>query len=205
MIYRVKVDGNAISSGFGAVKEKVTGIFNSVKEKVTSTFDSIWNKVKGVADKLKNIFNFKWELPKLKLPKFSITGQFSLNPPQVPHLSVQWLKKAMDNGMIFDSPTIFGASGGSLLGAGDAGPEAVVGVGSLMGMISRAVSDMAGPMNAGAAGPDPAAAQMLNLLSQYLPQLANMSVVTDTGVMVGQLAPQMNRTLGEMMRRERRQ
>ena len=46
----------------------------------------------------------------------------------------------MNNGMILNSPTIFGASGNRLLGGGEAGPEAVVGVSSLMDMIQKAVS-----------------------------------------------------------------
>ena len=47
----------------------------------------------------------------------------------------------MNNGMILNSPTIFGASGNHLLGGGEAGPEAVVGVQSLMDMIQSAVSN----------------------------------------------------------------
>ena len=74
------------------------------------------------------------------MPHFSISGSFSLNPPSVPHFSVDWYRKAMNNGMILNSPTIFGASGNHLLGGGEAGPEAVVGVSSLMDMIQKAVS-----------------------------------------------------------------
>ena len=92
-------------------------------------------------NKLKSIFNFSWSLPHIKLPHFSISGSFSLNPPSIPHFSVQWYKKAMNNGMILNSPTIFGAAGNHLLGGGDAGPEAVVGVQSLMDMIQNAVSN----------------------------------------------------------------
>ena len=46
--------------------------------------------------------------------------------------------------MILNSPTIFGAVGGKLLGGGDAGPEAVVGVDSLRSMIGDAVAAAGG-------------------------------------------------------------
>lgn len=75
------------------------------------------------------------------MPHFSISGSFSLNPPSVPHLSVDWYAKAMENGMILSSPTIFGMANGNLLGAGEAGPEAVVGVSSLQSMIQNAVAN----------------------------------------------------------------
>jgi hypothetical protein len=89
---------------------------------------------------LKSVFNFSWSLPKIKLPHFSITGSFSLNPPSIPHFSVDWYKKAMSGGMILKDATIFGQSGGTLLGGGEAGDEAVVGVSSLRSMIQDAVS-----------------------------------------------------------------
>ena len=44
-----------------------------------------------------------------------------------------------ENGMILDNPTIFGMMNGKLLGAGDAGAEAVVGLHSLMSMIRTEV------------------------------------------------------------------
>ena len=84
--------------------------------------------------------NFKWEFPKLKMPHFKITGEFSLKPPSVPHLDVQWYAKAMQNGVILRNPTIFGAANGNLLGAGEAGPEVVVGASSLFDMIRGAVA-----------------------------------------------------------------
>ena len=46
--------------------------------------------------------------------------------------------------MILNSPTIFGAAGGNLLGGGEAGPEAVVGVDSLRSMIGEAVAAAGG-------------------------------------------------------------
>ena len=53
----------------------------------------------------------------------------------------------MDGGMILDKPTIFGAKNGSLLGAGEAGSETVVGTRSLMEMIRRAVAGMSTSTN----------------------------------------------------------
>ena len=107
-------------------------------------WDGITGFVKGAVDKIRSFFDFKWELPKIKLPHFSIQGHFSLNPPSVPHLAVDWYRKAMESGMILTSPTIFPAANGTLRGFGDAGPEAVVGVASLREMIADAVKDASG-------------------------------------------------------------
>ena len=87
---------------------------------------------------------FSWSLPHLKMPHLSISGRFSINPPSVPHFSISWYKKAMENGMILNSPTIFGMQGNTLLAGGEAGSETVVGTQSLMEMIRNAVASMAG-------------------------------------------------------------
>ena len=131
---------SGISFGLNAVQSTVSSILNGIKNTFTNVFNNVWSFVQGVVNKLKGIFNFSWNLPQIKLPHFSISGSFSLNPPSIPHFSVQWYKKAMNNGMILNSPTIFGASGNHLLGGGEAGPEAVVGVSSLMDMIQNAVA-----------------------------------------------------------------
>ena len=102
-------------------------------------WDGITGFIHGAIEKIKGFFNFEWSLPKIKLPHFSIQGSFSLNPPSVPHLAVEWYRKAMRDGMILTSPTILPAANGSLRGFGDAGPEAVVGVDSLRGMVASAV------------------------------------------------------------------
>ena len=131
---------SAVSSGLNAVKSTVSSILNGIKSTFTSVFNGVWSFVQGIVNKLKGIFNFSWSLPHIKLPHFSISGSFSLNPPSIPHFSVDWYRKAMNNGMILNSPTIFGASGNHLLGGGEAGPEAVVGVQSLMDMVQSAVA-----------------------------------------------------------------
>lgn len=132
---------SVVSSGFNAIKSTISGILNGIKSTFSSVFNGIWSFVSGIVNKLKSVFNFSWSLPKIKLPHFSISGSFSLNPPSIPHFSVDWYKKAMSGGMILKDATIFGQSGGSLLGGGEAGDEAVVGVSSLRSMIQDAVQN----------------------------------------------------------------
>ena len=114
------------------------------RDAVNNIFSGIVNFVKGAIEKIKAFFNFEWKLPEIKLPHFKIEGKFSLNPPSIPHISVDWYRKAMENGMILNSPTILPAANGTLRGFGDAGPEAVVGVDSLRGMIQSAVNQGGG-------------------------------------------------------------
>ena len=131
----------SITTGLNGIKSAASSALNALKSTFTNVFNGVWSFVQGIVGKLKSIFNFSWSLPHIKLPHFSISGSFSLNPPSIPHISVEWYKKAMNNGMILNSPTIFGASGNHLLGGGEAGPEAVVGVSSLMDMIQSAVAN----------------------------------------------------------------
>lgn len=107
---------------FGAAKDAVLNIFDSIKNGIKNKIESARDFVKGAIEKIKGFFNFKWELPKIKLPHFSITGKFSLNPPSIPHFSVKWYQK----GGIFDSPTMFGYGNGQVGGLGENGAEAIV-------------------------------------------------------------------------------
>ena len=122
----------AAVEGFSNMKsgviEKVTGIVSGVKTKfgeiksgITEKIEAARDAVKNAIEKIKGFFDFKWELPKIKLPHFSISGKFSLNPPQIPKFSVSWYKL----GGVFDKATLF-PYGGSIGGLGEDGAEAVV-------------------------------------------------------------------------------
>lgn len=160
---------NAITTVVNSVKTKVSSVFNSVKTTVSSVFNgikstasSVWNgiknaiitpieaaksKVKGIVDSIKGFFsNMSLSLPKIKLPHFSITGKLSLNPPSVPHLSIDWYK----DGGIMTRPTIFGFNGSSLMAGGEAGAEAILPIDKLKGYIADTVEDKMNVVNLGA-------------------------------------------------------
>ena len=135
---------STVSSVFNSVKSTVTSVWNSIKSAITTPINSARDAVKSAIDKMKSFFNFSWSLPTIKLPHFSISGKFSLDPPSIPHFSVSWYKKAMNNGMIMNGPTIFGfdSKTGKFLGGGEAGSETVVGTENLLQMIRSAVSSV---------------------------------------------------------------
>lgn len=133
---------NTISNGFTAAKNTVSSIFDSIKSKISSVMDGAKSAVSNAISNIKSKFNFSWSLPHLKLPHVSISGKFSLNPPSVPKFSISWYKKAMNNPMILNGATIFGAQGGKLLGGGEAGSEVVSGTNTLMKMIREAVASV---------------------------------------------------------------
>lgn len=105
-----------LTNAWNSIKSTVTTAWNSIKEKITAPIQAAKEKVKAIIDKIKSYFPFKVGkiISGLKLPHFKLTGKFSLTPPSVPKLSVDWYK----TGGIFDAP--------SVIGVGEAGPEAVV-------------------------------------------------------------------------------
>ena len=133
-----------ISSIWDGIKDAVSSKISAMWENIKSVFTGIWDTVSNIIQRIKDCFSFEWRLPKIKLPHFKITGSFSLSPPSVPHLSIEWYKKAMDDAYILSNPTIFGMSGGSLLGGGEAGPEAVVGTDKLGAIVREAVASVVG-------------------------------------------------------------
>ena len=143
------------SNLWGNIKDYIVNIWDNIKDSIATKlqnmwdgvknkFTGIWDTIKNFVEKIKNCFKFDWSLPKIKLPHFKIKGKFSLAPPSVPSLSIEWYKKAMNDAYILNDPTIFGLAGGKLLGGGETGSETVVGTNKLMDMITAAVASVAG-------------------------------------------------------------
>ena len=121
---------NAIKSSVNAVADNIKGAvsdkFNTAKSAVLSTFDGIKNgihdklqwaydKVRGIVDRIRDLFDFKWILPRPSLPHIewhwhSIGGMLSIPVFD----GVSWYAK----GGVFDAAT--------LIGIGEKGREAAL-------------------------------------------------------------------------------
>lgn len=134
---------SVISSGLHAASSVVSSVLSGIKSKFSSIWEGCKSVVSSAINHIKSAMNFSWSLPKLKLPHPKIEGKFSLDPPSVPHFSIDWYAKAMDAGMIMNRPTVFGydAVSNKLMAGGEAGSETVVGTQSLMNMIRDAVNN----------------------------------------------------------------
>lgn len=138
----------SLTSAISSMGTSISTWASGLPEKFSTAFTNAKTAVSNALDVLKSLLSGSLSFPHINLPHISISGSFSLNPPSVPSISVSWYAKAMKDGMILNNPTIFGAMNGKLLGGGEAGAEAVVGVNSLRGMIQQAVNN-AGGMNLG--------------------------------------------------------
>lgn len=124
LVNTVKYYWNALKLGIeiiiNAIATTVTDTFAKIKYAITHPIETAVAFVKNALDKIKSFFSgLTLELPHIKLPHFSLQGSFSLIPPSVPKISIDWYK----TGGIFTNPTIFPSSG---IGVGEAGAEAVL-------------------------------------------------------------------------------
>lgn len=135
----VKVVVNRIRTNFNTLKATLTAlwdgikttastVWNAIKTAITSPIQTAMNTVKSIINKIKGFFPLKVGrvFSGMKLPHFSVKG----SPPfgiggkgTKPSISVDWYAQ----GGIFNSP--------SIIGVGEAGPEAVLPIEKLQGMI----------------------------------------------------------------------
>ena len=95
-------------STYMSMADSITGgKLSSIKRAFTEKMNGARDVVRNSIEKIKGFFNFSWKLPDIKLPHFSITGKFGLNPPSIPKFSVKWYAK----GGLFTGPTIIPANG----------------------------------------------------------------------------------------------
>ncbi|WP_069648990.1 phage tail tape measure protein [Caloranaerobacter ferrireducens] len=132
---------NAVSETWEKLKDSTVAKWECIK---TSISNSINSAKAAVKNGLNQIFNFfrnlrlpKIKIPKIKLPHFKLKGEFSLAPPSVPKLSVNWYA----SGGIFNRP--------SIIGVGEAGAEAVLPIDRLDDILARALEKVKGTADFG--------------------------------------------------------
>lgn len=165
---------SGVTSAVNGIKSVVSSVFGVIKGLMTNPFETAWNIISGIVEKLKSVFNFSWSLPNIALPHFRVDGgRFPYGiggRGWMPSFGVDWYAKAMQNGMILRNPTIFGMSNGSMLGAGEAGSETIVGTNSLMNMIRSAVGNGAPVINMTVNASDQNVYQLADLVIDRLVQ-----------------------------------
>lgn len=181
------------SSVFNSIKSTATSVWNGVKNAITTPIEAAKNKVKGIVDSIKGFFSgMRLRIPSISLPplpRFSLTGSFSLKPPSVPRLSVSWNAK----GGIFNKPTIFDTASG-LQGVGEAGPEAIIPLNrDVLGGIGKGI---AGTMDYSQAVIAAKLDELIDRLEAMFLQFHNMQVVMDSGELVGAIKDEINSVLG---------
>lgn len=147
---------NTVSSVVGGIRDKISSTFNSVKSKVSSTWSGIKtaianpinaarDAVKSAIDRIKGFFSgLKLKFPKIqmpKLPKFTLTGKFSLMPPSVPKIGIKWNAE----GGIFRKPTVIPTMAG-LQGFAEprTGGEAIIPLNKLPSLMAQAMEKAGG-------------------------------------------------------------
>ena len=185
-----------VDSTFNKIKSAATTAWNAIKHAITHPIETAKDIIKSQLDKIKSFFDkLKLKFPSIKLPHFSIKGKFSLDPPSVPKLNIDWYAKAMHNAMLLNSPTIFGMNpAGQFMGGGEAGQEVVSGASTLMNMIQAAVRNENYATSY-------YLERLLAILAEYFPEIIeklDKEIVLDDGTLVGRLAPKIDRELGSI-------
>ncbi len=175
-----------LSSVFTSIKSTATSVWNGIKSAITGPIDAAKQHISNALNSIKSFFaNCKLSLPHIKLPHFSISGSFSLNPPSVPRLSISWYK----GGGIMTDPTLFGVNGSSLMAGGEAGPEAIL---PLRSFYTKLENMLDSKLN-------------MSAMEKYLAIIADNSdkgIYLDGGTLVGKLAPGLNRQLSVLAAQE---
>ena len=134
-----------ISSFFSDGWNKIVNGIKTFGQNFWDNLTSIWDKakqiVKDAIEALKNFFKFDWKLPDIKLPHFTVSGEFNLDPTNfsIPKIGVEWYAKAMSTPYLLENASIFGMAGGKLLGGGESGKEIVYGRDQLMSDIATII------------------------------------------------------------------
>lgn len=180
-----------IHSGIQGAISYVTSWGSNLKNQALSIMENVRSAISSGLERVKSLFNFSWSLPHIKLPHFNVSGSFSLNPPSVPRISVDWYAK----GGILKGAQLFGSLGSKLLGGGEAGAEAVL---PLSSFYSELRSILTSFVRSPAESIDMSA--LYSRLDGIYERLGRLQVVLDTGTLVGETVDQYDAALAAKQR-----
>ena len=169
---------------FKAAVKTVKNAFGDIKDAITDKLEAAQKKVKSVIDKIKGFFPLSIGkiFSNFKIPKISVSGgkaPFGIaGKGKLPSFSVKWNAK----GGILTEPTIFGMSGNTLLGGGEAGDEAIAPISLLQDYVKAAVqSENEGIIRT--------LIEQNRILMDFLARIMPSVVKLDSGALVGALVP----------------
>lgn len=172
---------NGIASVFTGVLNGITGVVSGVFSGVASTISSkIGDAKSAVSSGLSHISGLfsglHLQFPHIKLPHFSIVGSFSLDPPSVPTLGIDWYAKG---GIVRRAAVL-----------GERGAEAIVPYSN--SNIRPWAAAMATAMGEGRGGGD--ATEVVSLLRRLVE--SDRRVYLDGDLLVGGIAARVDGALG---------
>ena len=138
---KLKAKWEETKTAAGQLKTSIVNKFTEIRDGISEKLTAAKDRVKELIDKIKEFFQFKWELPQIQLPHLTVSWEaVDGNNPiaklfgigSIPHFGIQWYAK----GGIID--------GATLIGAGEAGKEAVVPLErntEWIGMVARGIVD----------------------------------------------------------------
>ena len=201
------------STVIGAVKNKfndlksavkrVKDAFGDIQKTISDKMESARKKVSDVINKIKGFFPLSIGkiFSNLKIPKISVSGgkaPFGIaGKGKLPSFNVKWNAQ----GGILTQPTIFGMNPrtGTMLGGGEAGKEAILPIDTLQAYINESVNSRTNDLLDGL---ESQISRLISFMQGYFP--ANYEIMLDTGILAGQLAPEMDGRLAEIYRHNKR-
>lgn len=170
--------------GLKSAVKTVKKVFGDIKDAITDELDAARDKVQGVVDKIKGFFPLKIGkiFSGMKIPKISVSGgkaPFGIaGKGKLPSFSVKWNAE----GAVLKRATIFGRTGNTLLGGGEAGAEAVAPITVLQDYVSAAVRSENELVSR-------TLIEQVGLLMDFLARIVPSAITLDTGALVGELTP----------------
>lgn len=182
----VNTISGTVSGVFNSIKDTVTTVWEDIKSAITTPIETARDTISGIVETIKGFFNFDFELPKIKLPHFSISPSGwkvgDLLEGEIPTLGIEWYAKAVNEPYMFTQPTVVGNKG-----FGEAGDEIVYGRKNLMQDIKDASQIDTTVLQ-----------EKMNRMIELLEKLLGMKIYLNNDVLVGELAPAMDNALGDI-------